>query len=76
MTKKSPRITAPRLWLVIAKSYHALSIGRHLPPQFSNKRGLITSCPCKPIEAVGTRVAPAVRERLAAKSKLSETAMS
>jgi probable LLM family oxidoreductase len=28
------------------------------------------------IEAVGTRVAPAVRERLAAKSKLSETAMS
>jgi hypothetical protein len=28
------------------------------------------------IEAIGTRVAPAVRERLAAKSKLSETAMS
>jgi alkanesulfonate monooxygenase SsuD/methylene tetrahydromethanopterin reductase-like flavin-dependent oxidoreductase (luciferase family) len=28
------------------------------------------------IEAVGTRIAPAVRERLAAKSKLSETAMS
>jgi hypothetical protein len=28
------------------------------------------------IEAVGTRVAPAVRERLAAKSMLSETAMS
>lgn len=24
--KKSPRITAPRLWLVIAKSYHALSL--------------------------------------------------
>jgi hypothetical protein len=28
------------------------------------------------IEAVGTRIAPAVRERLAAKSRLSETAMS
>src|SRR6202521_2318562 len=26
MMKKSPRITAPRLWLVIAKSYHALSL--------------------------------------------------
>ena len=24
--KNSPRITAPRLWLVIAKSYHALSL--------------------------------------------------
>src|ERR1700726_2615206 len=26
MMKNSPRITAPRLWLVIAKSYHALSL--------------------------------------------------
>jgi MarR family transcriptional regulator, 2-MHQ and catechol-resistance regulon repressor len=26
MMKKSPRITASRLWLVIAKSYHALSL--------------------------------------------------
>jgi MarR family transcriptional regulator, 2-MHQ and catechol-resistance regulon repressor len=26
MMKKSPRITAPRLWLVIAKSYRALSL--------------------------------------------------
>jgi len=30
--------------------------------------------PMQAIEAVGTRVAPAVRERLAAKSKLSEIA--
>jgi hypothetical protein len=142
MTKKSPRITAPRLWLVIAKSYHALSLpaeqsianmglcltdfaalealllqrcAHHLANsgegaarqrfddgrrtarrqreeviekvvRYSEALGGISSLSfqmnvaslphvklTQAIEAVGTRVAPAVRERLAAKSKLSET---
>jgi hypothetical protein len=145
MTKKSPRITAPRLWLVIAKSYHAPSLlaeqsiantglcltdfaaleallhkGALTISQIQEKVRLASGSmtagallvgnaeeviekavrygealggisrlsfqmnvaslphmkPMQAIEAVGTRVAPAVRERLAAKSKLSETAMS